>query len=108
MVDSLHREPPSEVFHASCRTKQDKCIAKTASNGKRKRDGSISRKKWVTDGIIPDVASRIGAPRLRPSARNCAGALVVEPCGFSFHRKKWVTDGTRTRNSQNHNLELYH
>jgi hypothetical protein len=23
-------------------------------------------------------------------------------------RKIWVADGTRTRNNQNHNLELYH
>ncbi len=23
-------------------------------------------------------------------------------------KKEWVANGTRTRNSQNHNLELYH
>jgi hypothetical protein len=38
-------------------------------------------------------------------ARRRASARVVE---LSFSSRRRVTDGTRTRNSQNHNLELYH
>jgi hypothetical protein len=28
--------------------------------------------------------------------------------GISAATRRWVADGTRTRNNQNHNLELYH
>ena len=31
-----------------------------------------------------------------------------EKLTFIRGKRKWATDGARTRNSQNHNLELYH
>ena len=34
------------------------------------------------------------------------GLLRVRAWNLGFAR--WVADGTRTRNNQNHNLELYH
>ena len=55
----------------------------------------------VTDGII----SPCGELYESGFARKGANARVVE---LTFSSRRWVTDGTRTRNSQNHNLELYH
>ena len=47
------------------------------------------KKRWGDRWDYPRrrVAHRGSTPRL--SARNCAGAPVVEPCGFSFRRTKW-------------------
>jgi hypothetical protein len=56
----------------------------------------------VTDGIIPGMDQ--GSTNLA-SLKRKRYALVVELCSRPVGR---VTDGTRTRNSQNHNLELYH
>ena len=61
----------------------------------------FSSRRWVTDGIISPTASSTKVASARKGA-NAQGSRTT------FSSRRWVTDGTRTRNSQNHNLELYH
>jgi hypothetical protein len=56
----------------------------------------------VTDGIISPVGE-LSEKGLRPGE-----ALTRRGVELRSRPVGRVTDGTRTRNSQNHNLELYH
>ena len=48
-----------------------------------------------------------GAPRRKSPARNASHSDAGGIWDFRGSAAGWVADGTRTRNSQNHNLELY-
>ena len=57
---------------------------------------SIYERAWFLDPDLPSLNSRDSR------------SLSVRKDGVIFVRKRRVANGTRTRNSQNHNLELYH
>jgi hypothetical protein len=60
----------------------------------------------VTDGIIPGM--RRGFTKMASLEGALARRVVEFATANSRPVSTGVTDGTRTRNSQNHNLELYH
>ena len=64
------------------------------------------RSAWLEKGKQTQRANKTRIDMVDESAANFGPCKV--PSQEDFTREGGVTDGTRTRNSQNHNLELYH
>ena len=64
--------------------------------------------RTVVDDAQPEI-DRGGVERRGPKRGVDHDCLISSRCATFFRKlEKWVANGTRTRNSQNHNLELYH
>ena len=69
-----------------------------AKRGESETRGELSKADWLRQNVRGQLlAVTVGAAPHREEMTGRRGSL-----------KGGVTDGTRTRNSQNHNLGLYH